>query len=209
MAKKIDRTRIEAGRFELPKKLAFLMEERVEFVSVTDKDGDWTVELPVAAVKKLLKARTDLKAVKAEHKLAGGQSAAALAAADAGHNETREALAKAERRIRALEKKLQTAAPAPAAQPSPAAAPTSSTPKPLKAATKKVEAPRSAAGHQEAAVGSPQVKLKAPPKKLSAKKPTVVAQPASAALESAVDTVQAATNSEQAPVIATRPSEAE
>lgn len=208
MAKKIDRTRIEAGRFELPKKLAFLMEEKVDFVSVTDKDGDWTVELPVAAVKKLLKARTDLKAVKAEHKLAGGQSAAALAAAEAGHNETREALAKAERRIRALEKKLQTPAPTPAAQPTPAAEPAVSEAKPVKAATKKVEAPRSAAGRHETAADVPQVTIKAPPKKLSTKKPTVVAQPASAALESAVDTVQAAPNSEQAPVIATLPSDA-
>lgn len=124
MAKKIDRSRIEAGRFELPKKLAFLLDEKVDFLSIADKDGAWTVELPVAALQKLVKTKAQLKALKADHKLATTDSASALDAAETAHTGTRQALAKAEQRIRALEKKLaaaQAAAAAPAPVPAPAA----------------------------------------------------------------------------------------
>ncbi|AKJ29433.1 hypothetical protein [Caldimonas brevitalea] len=106
MAKKIDRARVEAGRVELPKKLAFLTAEKVDFSSVTDKDGDWSVELPAAALQKLVKSRNELKAVKADHKKAAAQQASLVDAEKAAHEETRQALAKAERRIKALEKKL-------------------------------------------------------------------------------------------------------
>lgn len=115
MAKKIDRSRIEAGRFALPKKLAFLLEDKVDFLSVADKDGDWTVEVQAGALQKLVRSKAQLKALKAEHKLATGGHADALAAAEAEHGGTRAALAKAEQRIRALEKKLAAATVAAAA----------------------------------------------------------------------------------------------
>lgn len=112
MPKKIDRSRIEAGRFVLPNKLAFLLDDKVDFLSVAERDGEWAVELPAAALRKLVRGKTELKALKAQHKLDTGSHADALAAAEAGQGETRAALAKAEQRIRALEKKLATAAAA-------------------------------------------------------------------------------------------------
>ncbi|MCR5864187.1 hypothetical protein [Aquincola sp. J276] len=118
MAKKIDRSRIEAGRFDLPKKLAFLLEDKVDFHSIAERDGEWTVEMPASALQKLLRSKAQLKALKAEHKLATGGHAEALAAVEAEHGGTRAALSKAEQRIRALEKKLAAAtatAPMPAA----------------------------------------------------------------------------------------------
>ena len=66
MAKKIDRSRIDDGRFELPRKLRFLTESAVDYQSVTDRDGDWSVELSAGALQRLVKSKADLKALKAE-----------------------------------------------------------------------------------------------------------------------------------------------
>ncbi|MCW7540907.1 hypothetical protein OOT46_24095 [Aquabacterium sp. A7-Y] len=108
MAKKIDRARIEAGRVELPKKLGFLIADKVEFNTVTDKDGEWTVEMSAGALQKLVKSRSELKALKAESKKAAALQAREVDAEKLAHEETRQALAKAERRIATLEKKLAT-----------------------------------------------------------------------------------------------------
>ncbi|SDP61609.1 hypothetical protein SAMN05216303_105339 [Rhodoferax sp. OV413] len=114
MAKKIDRARIDSGRFELPKKLAFLTSEKVDFTSITDTDGDWSVQVPAAALQRIVKTKAELKLLKASNKLTVGEHAATLAAANAAHEESQRALASATRKIKALEKKLTaTAALAP------------------------------------------------------------------------------------------------
>jgi len=106
MAKKIDRARLESGRVELPKKLAFLLTEKVDFTSVTDRDGEWSVELSASALSKLVKSKTELKAVKGDQKKLATDHAAALAAQQQRLNELQAELAKAERRLKALDKKL-------------------------------------------------------------------------------------------------------
>lgn len=111
MAKKIDRSRIDAGRFELPRKLRFLTESSVDYQSVTDRDGEWSVELSASALQRLAKSKVDLKALKAEQKAALASSASELTQERTEHEETRAALAKAERRIKAVEKRLASAAP--------------------------------------------------------------------------------------------------
>lgn len=210
MAKKIDRSRIEAGRFDLPKKLAFLLEDKVDFNSIADRDGEWTVELPLSALQKLVRSKAQLKALKAEHKLAAGTQADAQAAAEAEHGSTRAALAKAEQRIRALEKKLAAAAAAAAtaAAAPPAAAPTAPSAKPArkpKAVPRvtyphaaQVAAPVEEAGRADPAAPAEapaevatDVPVKVPPRKLSTRKPTVASEPP-VALATAVDVVQAA-----------------
>jgi len=107
VAKKIDRTRIESGKFALPKKLGFLTSEKVEFVSISEQvDGSFNVEVSTAALSKLVKARGELKTIKADNKKAAADAAKVLETEKAAHDETRAALAKAERRIKALEKKM-------------------------------------------------------------------------------------------------------
>jgi hypothetical protein len=111
MAKRIERARVEAGRFELPKKLAFLQTEKVDYVAITDRGGEYSVELGARALSKLAKARTELKALKAQIKTAATLASQALDAETAAHAQTQAALAKAERRIKALEKNAASAAP--------------------------------------------------------------------------------------------------
>lgn len=106
MAKKIERSRIDAGRFELPSKLAFLSTEKVDFLSVTDRDGQWSVDVPAATLQKLAKARANLKAIKAEHTMQLSERSAGLEAERSAHQATREELGKLQRRTKALEKKL-------------------------------------------------------------------------------------------------------
>lgn len=106
MVKKIERSRIEAGRYELPSKLSFLMSEKLDFLSVTDRDGQWSVEMPAAAVSKLARARTDLKTNKAAQKKVDAQHATDLQAEQMAHGETRKELDKLQRRLKALERKL-------------------------------------------------------------------------------------------------------
>lgn len=120
MAKKIDRARIDSGRFELPNKLAFLASEKVDFTSITDTDGDWSVQLPAAALQRIVKTKTELKLLKASNKLTVGEHAATLATANAAHEEAQRALALATRKIKSLEKKLATTVPTPAPAPAPA-----------------------------------------------------------------------------------------
>lgn len=113
MAKKIERSRIDAGRFELPTKLAFLANDKLDYVSVTDKDGVWSVEVPAVALMKLSKARADLKTSKLEHKKQLADQAAGLDTERAAHQATRDELVKLQRRTKALEKKVALAGSAP------------------------------------------------------------------------------------------------
>lgn len=65
MAKKIERSRVEAGKAELPRKLEFLSSEKVDYLLVLERDGDFSVEVPAGALAKLVKSRGELKAMKA------------------------------------------------------------------------------------------------------------------------------------------------
>lgn len=128
MTKKIERSRVEAGKAELPKKVSFLTSEKVDYLLVFDREGDLSVEVPAAALARLVKSRSELKTLKGSQKQSDAAASAALAAEKEAHQATQAALSKAERRVKALEKKLQTStakpvAPAPAAAPADAPAP--------------------------------------------------------------------------------------
>lgn len=110
MAKKILRSSIDSGRAVLPTKLAYLTNDKVDFDAVIDRDGVFSVELPAASVQKLVKARSELKANKADAKRLIAAHAAELQAEQAAHAEARQAMATAERRIKQLEKKLAAGA---------------------------------------------------------------------------------------------------
>lgn len=187
MAKKIDRSRIEAGRFEIPKKLAFLRDDNVDYVAINDKDGgEWTVEISSSALSRLVKAKRDLKSAKGEHKTALSEQAAMTQAAEAQHAETRDALAKAERRIKALEKKLANTVAAPAAG--------ASAPEPAKSSASKPSTPKATAP------AAPVVAVKKPPRKLSAPKADVAGETAVPALATAVDQVLGAQQAASGPI---------
>jgi hypothetical protein len=64
MTKKYERSRVEAGKAELPKKVSFLTAEKVDYLLVLDRDGQLSVEVPATALAKLIKSRGDLKALK-------------------------------------------------------------------------------------------------------------------------------------------------
>jgi hypothetical protein len=106
MAKRIDRARIESGKVALPRSLAFLTEQKVDFLSVTERDGEYTVELSVAALRRLVKAKADLKALKADQKQAGAEHASALAVERDAHTATQRDLASALRNIKKLTPKV-------------------------------------------------------------------------------------------------------
>jgi hypothetical protein len=147
MTKKIERSRVEAGKAELPKKVSFLSTEKVDYLLVLDREGELSVEVPAAALAKLVKARGELKLQKGAQKQADAAAAAALAAEKEAHQVTQAALAKAERRVKSLEKKLEAssaqAAPIPAAAPAPAAEKKQPSTKPGKStAPKKAAAPK-------------------------------------------------------------------
>jgi hypothetical protein len=117
MAKRIDRSRIESGKFALPRALGFLTDQKVDFLSLTDRDGDYTVELSAAALRGLVKAKADLKAMKAGQKQTAAGHDAALATEREAHAATQRELASALRKL----KKLSPAdAAAPAAKKGPA-----------------------------------------------------------------------------------------
>ena len=123
MTKKIERSRVEAGKAELPKKVSFLSTEKVDYLVVFDRDGELSVEVPAAALAKFVKARGELKALKGAQKQSDAAAATALATEKEAHQVTQAALAKAERRVKALEKKLEASAAKPVAQAPAAAAP--------------------------------------------------------------------------------------
>lgn len=147
MTKKIERSRVEAGKAELPRKVSFLSTEKVDYVLVFDRNGDLSVEVPAAALAKLVKARGELKALKGAQKQADATAGASLASEKEAHQATQAALAKAERRIKSLEKKLEAstdkpaapaaAAPAAASAPAPAADAKSASKKSAKAVVAK------------------------------------------------------------------------
>lgn len=187
MAKKIDRARIESGKVELPKKLAYLTGEKVDFLSITDKEGQWSVELSAGALQKLVKAKAELKSSKADGKKAATEQATALQAEKDAHEATRQELAKAARRIKALEKKLQpvAAAPAPVAAPALAPVPAAAPAPAVKAAAKPAKAkkaPKPAAAPAPAKVEAPTAAADIP---APAPAPAPAAAPAVEATEAA------------------------
>lgn len=107
MARRIDRSRIDAGKVDLPRKLAFLTSEKVDYLAVTEREGDYTVEVPSAALSRLVKARAELKALKSDQRSAAKTQGDAAAAAAQAHEATKAELAKALRRIKALDRKLE------------------------------------------------------------------------------------------------------
>lgn len=111
MAKRIDKARIDAGKVQLPRKLGFLTEQKVDYLSVTDRDGEFTVELSVSALNKLVKARNDLKALKADQKTAAAGHESNLAQEREAHEATKRELASAQRKLKKL-KPAEAAAPA-------------------------------------------------------------------------------------------------
>ena len=143
MTKKIERSRVEAGKAELPRKVSFLSTEKVDYVLVFDRNGDLSVEVPAAALAKLVKARGELKALKGAQKQADAAAGAALALEKEAHQATQAALAKAERRIKSLEKKLEASTDKPAA-PAPAAAAAAPASAPAPAANAKSASKKSA-----------------------------------------------------------------
>ena len=115
--KRIRRDQVDTGKKELPRKLEFLRELKVDFLSFAhdDETGETTVELTAATAKALARKGADLKELKASQKdllkqaalvpalLADREQLAALHETSAA---TSESLRKAERRIKALEKEL-------------------------------------------------------------------------------------------------------
>jgi len=185
MAKRIERSRIESGKVELPRKLGFLTADKVDFLSVTDRDGEFSVEMPVPALSRLVKAKTELRALKGQRKSAAVGQATALQAEKDAHAETQAALAKAERRIKSLTKKLEEASSsgggAAAAQPVATSAKGAG-----KAQPRMSEATKAAASAAPAEEATPSLETPEPvaPKKVSRKSPvaeavdTIVAPPA-------------------------------
>lgn len=161
--KRIKLDQVLSGKKELPRKLQFLADAKVAYSAVAHSEDtdEWTVELPLAAAKKLVKAAADLKELKAGQKVLSAQAdqVPALLKDQASLAELRESsaatdaeLKSARRRVKALEKELglepggklkKSAAPAPAmpvepvkaaavAKPDPAPAPAKAA-KPAKA----------------------------------------------------------------------------
>lgn len=111
MAKRIDRSRVDSGKFELPKKLSFLTSEKVDFTALIDNDGSYDVVIPATVLAKLVKTKGELKALKAEQKQVASGHAAALEAEKTAHGNTQVALAKAERSLKKLHKRLESETP--------------------------------------------------------------------------------------------------
>jgi len=115
--KRIRRDQIETGKKELPRKLEFLRELKVDFLSFAhdDETGETTVEVTASAAKAMARKGVDLKELKASQKdllkqaalvpalLADRDQLTALRETSAATSET---LRKAERRIKALERDL-------------------------------------------------------------------------------------------------------
>jgi hypothetical protein len=153
MTKKIERSRVEAGKAELPKKVSFLGTEKVDYLLVIDRDGDLSVEVAAAALAKLVKARGELKERKAAQKQSDAAAAAALALEKEAHLVTQAALDKAERRVKALEKKLEASTTKPAAAaPFAAAAPAVQAKRPPKKSAKSNIAKKAAVPKESEAV---------------------------------------------------------
>lgn len=115
--KRTRKDQIDSGKKELPRKLAFLAEMKVDYLSVAhDEDtGEMTVELTAAAVKALARKGVDLKELKASQKDLAQQAALVpalqadreqLAALRETSAAAAEELRKAQRRVKALEKEL-------------------------------------------------------------------------------------------------------
>jgi len=115
--KRTQKDQIDAGKKELPRKLEFLRDLKVDFLSFAHDDatGEMTVELTAAAVKALARKGVDLKELKASQKDLAKQVALVpalhadreqLTALRESSATTDEELRKAQRRVKALEKQL-------------------------------------------------------------------------------------------------------
>lgn len=115
--KRTRKDQIDSGKKELPRKLAFLADMKVDFLSFAhDEDtGEMTVELTAAAVKALARKGVDLKELKASQKDLAQQAALVpalqadreqLAALRETSAAAADELRKALRRIKTLEKEL-------------------------------------------------------------------------------------------------------
>ena len=115
--KRTRKDQIDSGKKELPRKLEFLRDLKVDFLSFAHDDatGEITVELTAASVKALARKGVELKELKASQKdlvkqvaqvpalLADREQLAALRETSAA---TDDALRTAQRRVKALEKQL-------------------------------------------------------------------------------------------------------
>jgi len=75
--RRIKRELVDSGKKELPKKLAFLLRDNVDFLAVThyeDEDA-WTVEISAAALQSLVRKKIELKVLKAGQKDLASQAA--------------------------------------------------------------------------------------------------------------------------------------
>ena len=108
---------IDSGKKEFPRKLEFLRDLKVDFLSFAHDDatGEITVELTAAAVKALARKGFDLKELKASQKDLAKQAALVpelqadreqLTALRESAGAIKEELRTAQRRVKALEKKL-------------------------------------------------------------------------------------------------------
>ena len=115
--KRTRKDQIDSGKKELPRKLAFLADMKVDFLSFAhDEDtGEMTVELTAAAVKALARKGVDLKELKASQKDLAQQAALVpalqadreqLAALRETSAAAADELRKALRRVKTLEKEL-------------------------------------------------------------------------------------------------------
>ena len=115
--KRIKKDQVDAGKKELPKKLAFLTEGKIDYANVghDESTDDWTVELPLAAIRGLARKAAELKELKRAQKEVTQQAAlvpalqkdrAELIALRETTADTDALLRKATRRVTALEKQL-------------------------------------------------------------------------------------------------------
>jgi hypothetical protein len=114
---RIREVQVDAGKKDLPKKAAFLVEGKVDFVAVSHDEGtdEWTVELPLAAARQLVRKAADLKQLKAGQKVLANAAALvpelkkdreALVALRESSSGTEVDLKNATRRVKLLEKAL-------------------------------------------------------------------------------------------------------
>ncbi|MCW7541608.1 hypothetical protein OOT46_27780 [Aquabacterium sp. A7-Y] len=115
--KRIKKEQVDAGKKELPRKLAYLQEEKIDYEAVTHNEDtdEWSVEMSSVAFRALARKRAELKELKAEQRDLVRQAALVpelqkdreqLAALREQSEATQSELRKALRRIKLLEKAL-------------------------------------------------------------------------------------------------------
>jgi len=115
--KRTRKDQIDSGKKELPRKLAFLHDMKVDFLSIAHDEAtdEHSVELSATALKAMTRKVADLKDLKASHKDVAKQAALVpellkdreqLLALREASDAADEVMRKALRRIKALEKEL-------------------------------------------------------------------------------------------------------